>query len=288
MALLDHAALTEKYQGRRNKRGRKIHRWWWYRQQPDNSFIVFQLHKPWAQDPKTQKWASAPKDQWTEEIIFQIWPERMTIFFSKITTSQSFQMLLNKFGLSYHRPNTIKIKGWDIHMDDGQHSWRWPSIGVYDGDVTIDLENRTASGTESAKVRTFDKDKQRGINATIRLIRRDFKIRARLGALENSTMIMKKVGLSIDSQVRGKWAGLVSSGDERAKCFLEALQQVDPENVESFYPIWLAALVGKYGWYRVGPNAKNLSFEELSKGFESTLSTCKEYIRETLGVVKYL
>lgn len=273
--MLDYTQAQNICEGRLNKYiGRRIATDTWMKYDPERDcYVCSYVHRKHKVDEKASaelgytQYRMVGKDEWDMRPYAEIFPDRIVLLreFSNYRLSRDFK-------LYSYQPTSNATDGMEWHY--GRRS-SGVSKAIGSLPVTINLVTEEVIPT-SPRVRTFNKEKQKELNALIARIRRELKVRYKLGAFNSIPMdelinsVTKVVGDHV-SQYR------VMSSPEH---LYQILCMVTADDIKSFYP-----LICMLRWYRGIYNSN--SFPDLPKIFEQFINSRKEGIRLATGVVYY-
>lgn len=273
--MLDYTQAEKLFEGRLDKYlGRRIATGMWLKYDPERDcYVCSQVWSQYKVDAKASaelgynKYIKVGKDEWDMRPYAEIFRDRVTI----ISESNNHR-LRNDFNLYSYRPTSNATDGteWRYGRKSGGVAKAVGSLPV-----TINLVTEELIPT-APRVRTFNKEKQKELNALIARVRRELKVRYKLGAFNS---VPKDELIKSMVEVVGNHVSQykVLSSPEYIYPILRA---VTADDIKSFYP-----LVCLLRWYR-GIHGTDRS-PDLPKIFEQLISSRKEGIRLATGVVYY-
>ena len=273
--MLDYTQAQNLYEGRLDKHlGRRIAKNVWMKHDPERDcYVCSQVWAKYKVDAEASaesgysQYKLVGKDEWDMRPYAEIFRDRVTII-----RENTNQRLGTDFNLHSYQVTSNATDGleWYYKLRSGKIVKAIGSLPVTINLVTEELIP-TAPG-----VRTFDKEKQKELNTLIARIRRELKVRYKLGAF-NSVPKDELVKSMVEAVGNHVSQYKVMSSPEYIYPILRA---VTTDDIKSFYP-----LICLLRWYRGSRNSN--SFPDLPKIFEQFISSRKEGIRLATGVVYY-
>lgn len=273
--MLDYTQAKKLCEGRLDKYlGRRIATGIWLKYDSERDcFVCSQVWSKYKIDAEASaalgysKYRLVGKDEWGMRPYAEIFPDRVTIILEGAD-----HRLRNDFNLYSYRPTSNATDGTEWHYR--RRSGRVvKAIGSLP--VTINLVTEEIIPT-APRVRTFNKEKQKELNALIARIRRELKVRYKLGAF--NSVPMDELVKSTMEVAGGHLSRYKIMSDPEYLHYI--LCMVTADDIKSFYP-----LVCILRWYR-GIHSTG-SLPDLPKVFEQLINSRKEGIRLMTGVVYY-
>ncbi len=255
------AEAQSTYQGRKCKvLGRRIRPTAWMRlDEQRNCFVLTEVMQKRGPGYKL-----LPREQWVQKPFAEIYPDRIEIL-REVHNNYIWRM-----GLYHQRSVTNKFAG---------RSWKYKGEYQGNGETPLTLKNGKISFSKPPAQRVVDNELRKEMNRMITKIRALFKVRSKLGAFETVTFAQladhaKFKRLPNRYEVLGN-----------GKRFLEILQEVDENDITSFYSLmWL---IHPYHYWYGCHLAEHVAPDQLLRLFNLTVNGRREAMRKTLGVVKY-
>lgn len=272
--MLDYAKAQSLSTGRLNKYlGRRIATDVWMKYDPERDcYVCSDVRTKYKVDAKASAelgyimYKAVDKDEWEMRPYAEIYPDRIVI-----TRQVSNHRLSTDFHIRSYRTSSNATDGLQWY-----HSRKSGGTGAV-GSLPVILDLTTGKLIATApRVRTFNKAKQKELNSMIARIRRELKVRYKLGAFNSLTMPQLSTSLTT----------ALGAGMNRYKVMnnpvylCHVLRMVTPDDIESFYP-----LICLLHWSQGGYSAEQ--HLNLPKLFERFISARKEDIRLETGVVYY-
>lgn len=269
--MLDYATAQKVYAGRVDKHvGRKVRSFMYMKyDQSRDCFVVSRLvsrhKKVLTNDPTygmVNTWVKAPKEQWELKPVAEIHPTHVLILEDMNNGPMEDLFELRSFAAT---SNKTQGKVW---MFRGQQLI---------GELPIMIKDGQISSLTPPKVRTVDNDKRNELNREIKRVRNLLRVRAKLGAFDSVTQRQlneyagQKIGLAIWQVARNP------------AMVLKLLNDVNPEKLESFYPLlWFIA--GYKYYFSITNNHNNVDW--VSR-YNAVIASVRESLKRELGVVEY-
>lgn len=272
--MLDYAKAQTLSIGRLNKHlGRRIATNVWMKYDSERGcYVCSDVWTKYKVDDKASAelgyviYKAVGRDEWDMRPYAEIYPDRIVI-----TRQVSNQRLSTDFHIRSYRTSSNATDGLQWY-----HSRKSGGVRVV-GSLPVTLDLTTGELTATApRVRTFNKEKQKELNSLIARIRRELKVRYKLGAFNSLTM----------PQLSSSLATALGADVTRYKVMsnpvlmYQVLCMVTPDDIESFYPL-ICLLHRCQGGYSTDQHPN------LPKLFERLISSRKEVIRLETGVVYY-
>lgn len=177
--------------------------------------------------------------------------------------------LYHHFAIDWRKPRSIMRSGKEYWVRGQSGTWvqgELPLVLWPDGNITL----------QPSKVRTFDQDKRREMNALIAKIRKDLTLRAKLGTFDK----LSPIELNERMKERfTKWEVLDSP-----QKFTEIMRAVDPSDISSYHTLlWLA----NRRWY-YHDRSNSYAGVDWVERFNKLVDSMRERMRKGMGVVSYV
>lgn len=273
--MLDYTQAQNLCKGRLDKHlGRRIARDIWLKYDSERDcFVCSQVWSKYKVDAKDSadlgytRYKRMGKDEWDMRPYAEIFRDRVVVILETSNHRLGTDFNLRAYQLT---SNSTDGLAWYYGRKSGGNVRALGSLPVTINLVTEELI------PSAPRVRTFNKEKQKELNALIAGIRRELKVRYKLGAFNSvpTDELVKSVIEAVGGHV-SKYQVMSTPG-----YLHHILCMVTTDDIKSFYP-----LICVLRWYRGSHNSN--SFPDLPKIFEQLISSRKEDIRLMTGVVYY-
>lgn len=263
--MLDYHTAKKWYQGRVDKHvGRKIQNGVYMKFDAERDCFVVSI--VWSRHenvdnpdaPGGKKWQRAPRSRWDMRPFAEV--HRDHILITEAVTGSTLQ---NLFSVRHIASRTVKLSGRTWYYLDQQ----------INGDTPIMIKNGEISSLGPPKVRVMHSDKRNEMNRKIQSVRNLLKVRSKLGAFQHVTSD------EVHDYVRTRVNKTVWVIFDNPSVFLQLLDDVNPEDIQSFYPLlWLLAGGRKLASFRV----------DWVRNYNNLINRMREAMRHELGVVEYV
>lgn len=270
MADLTPRSYTEAertYQGRKcTILGRKIRTYAWMNYDPQRDcYVLTEVTPLRAPSYKLLPRKLLPRDQWKQRPYAEIYRDRVEIL------RDVHNNYLRHFGLYHTCSKTNKLAG---------RSWEYRGEYQGNGETPLTLKNDKVIFSKPPAQRVVDNELRKEMNRMIQKIRALFKVRIKLGAFKNITFA------DLDAHAKTRKLGYRWQICDSGAQFLRILREVDENDITSFYSLlWL---IDPHQYWYVAHKASHVSPDELLRLFNLVVDGCREKMRKTLGVVKYV
>lgn len=273
--MLDYTQAQKRYEGRLNKYlGRRIATDTWMKYDSERDcFVCSHVWNKYKVDDKASaemghtRYKAVGKDEWDMRPYAEIYTDRIVIVHESAN-----HRLGADFNLRSYKASSNATDGMEWYYEP-KSGGTIKAIGSVP--VTINLVTEELTPT-APRVRTFDKGKQKELNALIARVRRELKVRYKLGAFNSVEMaVLANSVIEVTGSHVGRYKLLSSPGH-----IFAMLNMVTTDDIKSFYP-----LVYVLRWYGGSHNSGRII--DLPNVFERFISSRKESIRLATGVVYY-
>lgn len=264
--MLNYTTAEILYRGRTCKfLGRRIASGLWMKYDPPR--FCFVCSEVWSMFEKVTnplkggiEYRKATKDRWDMRPYAEIYADRIVLL-----REVSNHRLRADFDIVSYTPTSNKNDGREWHLVN--ETTRTKVVGA------LPLEINTATGAITVtppKQRVFDKEKRAEFNRMVKNLRREFRLRYRLGAFRAITVkdLENSMGKNA-SRYR------IMNTPEEIHGYMV---QVTSEDITSFYPLMCMV------YWHTGYRFDQLNFPD---AFEKLLAAKREGIYRTIGVVQY-
>lgn len=264
--MLNYTTAEILYKGRKCKiLGRRIATGYWMKYDPPRfCFVCSELWSRYERIPNPltggTMYRLAPKDKWEMRPYAEIYADRIVLL-----REVPNHRLRADFGLVSYTPTSNKRDGRVWYFTDGKVHMK------VEGALPIEINTNTVSVSASpSRERVLDSEKRTEFNRMVKNLRRELRLRYRLGAFRSVTVKDLE-----DSMGKGANRYHIMNTPE---AIYARMAQVTPEDITSFYP--LMCIIYWYSHYR-------LDLVVFPDHFEKLLTTKREGIYRAMGIVKY-
>ena len=290
---LDFKLAEEEYKKRKDKvLGRHLFRTGHYLvYQPREDVFHVVTYRRTGGYNSDNKWIENPKTEWPSTVHAVIHRTHVDIPRSTFSPS-TFQKI---FGLSVRKARSIKTDGLD---------WTF-GLRSFHGLPPVKLYSDGRMELQPARQRVFNKDKQKELNAKIRMVRNLLRPRAKLGALdgfsikEKMEIYLKALDISPKdmSRLKRRVAELTTHNWKEKSILLDLVRRpltselvyqlllrVREDDLRTFLPLVLHAQARHRIYGFGGPN----DGKDPLKSFEYLIAAHREGLRRLTNAVEYV